>query len=267
MSPQWAAMSWEPANLRTVVVLPTFNNERTLADVLSRVAAQGLPIIVVNDGCTDCTATLLEQWRAEHSQAQIQVQGHPRNRGKAAALQTGFAAALRDGFTHAITIDTDGQHDPEEIPSLLAEATRNPAAYVLGYRDDSRADYPARSRLGRRLSNFFIRLESGLRVRDSQCGMRIYPLALVQAVRCGAGHFGYEAEMITRAAWSGCPIAEVPIVTRYLPMGQRVSHFRPWLDTARGIAMHVRLIGRALTPWPHAKIDGRSHEGFDVGRV
>jgi len=249
-----AAMSSDEQNLRAVVVLPTYNNERTLGDVMSRVAALGVPIIVVNDGCTDQTAALLERWRAEHPQTQVQVHVHPHNRGKAAALQSGFALAMDDGFTHAVTVDTDGQHDPEEIPALLAEARKNPAAYVLGYRDDTRADYPARSRLGRRLSNFFIRLECGLRVRDSQCGMRIYPLDLVRTVRCRAGHFGYEAEMITRAAWSGCPIAEVPIVTRYLPPGQRVSHFRPWLDTLRGIGMHVRLLVRALIPWPHARL-------------
>jgi uncharacterized protein (DUF2062 family) len=185
----------------------------------------------------------------------VQVHAHTQNKGKAAALKTGFAAAADAGYTHAITIDTDGQHDPEEIPVLLEAARANPSAYVLGFRDDTRPDYPAKSRIGRRISNFFIRIESGLRVRDSQCGMRVYPLRLVQIVRCRAGHFGYEAEIITRAGWSKCPVVEVPIVTRYLPAGERVSHFRPWLDTVRGMAMHVRLVFRALAPWPHPKYE------------
>ena len=236
-----------------VVVTPTYNNDRTLGDVLERIAGLGLPIIVVNDGCNDTTASVLEAWKASHPEYRLEVCVHPQNRGKAAALKTGFAKAAALNFTHAITIDTDGQHDPEEIPVLLEAAKRSPLAYVLGFRDDTRPDYPAKSRIGRRISNFFIRVESGLRVRDSQCGMRIYPLKLISTVPCRAGFFGYEAEIITRAAWSGCPIVEVPIVTRYLPPGQRVSHFRPWLDTFRGIAVHLRLLGRALIPWPHPK--------------
>src|SRR6478672_1886515 len=156
-----------------VVVMPTFNNDRTLADVIARVALHSLPMIVVNDGCTDSTRAVLEKWKREHPHAKLDVQAHAVNRGKAAALKTGFAAANHSGFTHAITIDTDGQHDPEEIPALLEAARANQDAYVLGYRDDTRPDYPAKSRVGRRISNAFIHLESGLRVRDSQCGMRV----------------------------------------------------------------------------------------------
>jgi glycosyltransferase involved in cell wall biosynthesis len=250
-----------------VVLLPTYNNQRTLRDVLSRVAALGLPMIVINDGCTDSTPALLADWLAERPSVKLDLRVHPANRGKAAALQTGFRAAGETGYTHALTLDTDGQHDPAEIPALLAESQQNPRALVLGYRDDTHPDYPAKSRIGRRISNFFIRLESGLRVRDSQCGMRVYPLPLVQAAPCRAGHFGYEAEIITRAAWSGCPVIETPIVTRYLPLEQRVSHFRPWLDTIRGIAMHVRLVLRAMIPLPHPKYEPQakaltSHSSF-----
>jgi glycosyltransferase involved in cell wall biosynthesis len=239
-------------NFNPVVVTPTYNNQRTLGDILSRIERLGLPIIVVNDGCTDETPRLLEDWRRENPRTNCRIVTHPQNSGKAAALQSGFEAAIAAGFTHAISIDTDGQHDPEEIPVLLEASRQNPPAYVLGYRDDTAADYPAKSRIGRRLSNFFIRLECGARIIDSQCGMRVYPLELVKSVRCRAGHFGYEAEIITRAAWAGCPIAQVPIVTRYLPAGQRVSHFRPWLDTVRGIGTHIRLLGRAMMPWPHS---------------
>jgi uncharacterized protein (DUF2062 family) len=238
-------------NFAPVIVMPTYNNAATLAGVLSGAAASGISIIVVNDGCTDSTAQVVDAWRGAHPAASVTVLTHRLNRGKAAALHSGFAAAREAGFTHALSIDTDGQHDPGQIPQMLAAARAFPWAYVLGHRDDTRPDYPVRSRIGRRISNFLIRLESGQRVRDSQCGMRVYPLRLIRTVRCRAGHFGFEAEIITRAAWSGCPIVEVPIVTRYLPIGQRVSHFRPWLDTVRGIGMHVRLLGRALVPWPH----------------
>ena len=248
MEPASAALTVHPA-----VVLPTYNNCRTLPEVLSRVAALGLPIIVVNDGCTDETAAVLDSWRRANPNADLRVLSHAHNRGKAAALRTGFAAAMEAGFTHAVTIDTDGQHDPEYIPALLDLARRSPEAYVLGVRDDRHADYPARSRTGRRISNLFIRLESGLKVSDSQCGLRVYPMELVRTVRVRAGRFGYETEIITRAAWAGCPIVESPVNTRYLPPGQRVSHFRPVLDTLRAISMHVRLVFRAVAPVPHRR--------------
>ena len=237
--------------VRAVVVAPSFNNAGTLADVLTRLAALGLPILLVNDGCTDSTDEVFKSWQREHPRVDARMLKHRHNRGKAAALKTGFAAATQAGYTHAITIDTDGQHDPERIPALLEKACEQPLAYVLGVRDDRHADYPARSRLGRRLSNLFIRLESGLKVADSQCGLRIYPLDLIKSVPCHAGRFGYEAEMITRAAWAGCPIVEVPINTRYMPAGQRVSHFNPWLDTFLGICLHLRLVAREMTPLPH----------------
>jgi uncharacterized protein (DUF2062 family) len=238
---------------KPVVVAPSYNNAGTLVDVLTRVAALGLPILLVNDGCTDATDDVFTAWARQHPRVDARMLRHRHNRGKAAALKTGFAAAIDAGYTHAITIDTDGQHDPELIPRLLEIAQREPLAYVLGMRDDRHADYPARSRVGRRLSNLFIRLECGVRVADSQCGMRIYPLDLIRAVHCRAGRFGYEAEMITRAAWAGCPIAEVPINTRYLPAGQRVSHFNPWWDTILGVLTHVWLLGREMTPLSHPR--------------
>ena len=233
-----------------IVVAPSYNNAGTLVDVLRRVTALGLPILLVNDGCTDATADAFNAWKREHPRVDARMLRHVHNRGKAAALRTGFQAAIEAGYTHAITIDTDGQHDPELIPRLLDAARAQPLAYVLGVRDDRHVDYPAASRVGRRLSNLFIRLECGVRVADSQCGMRVYPLDLIRTVRCRAGRFGYEAEMITRAAWAGCPIVEVPINTRYLPVGQRVSHFNPWWDSVLGVLMHLRLVGREMSPLP-----------------
>jgi uncharacterized protein (DUF2062 family) len=251
-----------PPPFSPAVVLPTYNNARTLGDIVSRVGALGLPIFVVNDGSTDDTATVLERAALSPEHRPIGVEhpkavllAHDRNRGKAAALRTGFAAAAAAGHTHAVTIDTDGQLDPADIPALLRAAEADPAALVLGTRDESAPDYPARSRVGRHGSNFFVWLESGLRVCDSQCGLRVYPLALIRhARRASAGHFGFETEILTRAGWAGVPVREVPVTCRYLPPGERVSHFRPWLDSARAVGMHARLVARALTPWPHRKL-------------
>ena len=93
-------------------------------------------------------------------------------------------------------------------------------------------------------------MESGVRVGDSQCGMRVYPLELVASVRCGAGRFGFETEIITRAGWASRPIIETPVRCRYFPKDKAVSHFRPWVDSFRAVGMHARLLLRALLPFP-----------------
>ena len=233
-----------------VVVAPTYDNSATLRDVIERIAQQRLAIIVVNDGSNDATAEILAQLQKEFP---IQVVTHARNCGKAAALRSGFAVAAAAGHTHAVTIDTDGQLDPEEIPRLIEAAQVSPRALILGGRDDTAADYPARSRTGRRVSNLFVRFESGLRVADSQCGFRVYPLDFVRFARCAAGRYAFETEILTRAGWAGCEVVEVQVDCRYLPEDQRVSHFRPWIDSLRAVGLHARLVGRALLPISHRK--------------
>ena len=235
------------APFNPVVVAPTYNNARTLPDVIAGVQSHGMPLFVVNDGSTDDTAAVLS---GRDEVGRVTVLTHGRNRGKAAALRTGFAAAQQAGYTHALTIDTDGQHDPAEIPKLLEVSRETPGALVLGLRDEGVPGYPKKSRLGRRLSNLFIRMESGVRVEDSQCGMRVYPLGLVNTVRASAGRYGFETEIVTRAGWARCPVVEVPVTCRYLVPGERVTHLNPVLDTLRAIGMHARLLARALLPWP-----------------
>ncbi len=249
---------------KPVVVAPTFNNAATLGQVLDRVLAQGLPVFVVNDGSTDSTAQILARYAQDDC---VTVLTHEQNRGKGAAMQTAFAAAYAAGYTHAITIDTDGQLDPEQIPQFVQAISENPQALVLGVRNDRASDYPPRSRIGRRISNHLVRLESGIRVNDSQCGLRGYPLDFVQAVKCRADRFGYETEIITRAGWAGCPVKELPVNCRYLPPGQRVSHFRPWVDSLRAVSMHGRLIARTLVPWPHVRWPEKRPSGLPTWRA
>ena len=238
-----------PVMFSPVVVAPTYNNSGTLLNILDRINALGLPFIVVNDGSSDNTALLLPQWLWDNPGANVRVLTHQVNRGKATALMTGFRAAGQWGYTHVATIDTDRQLDPEQLPQLIEAARQLPQALVLGFRDDKASDYPRKSRLGRRISNMTIRLECGQRIRDSQCGLRVYPLALVLNTSCRAGRFGYETEIITRAVWAGCPIVELPANCHYLPYGQRVTHFKVGRDTIRHIGLHIRLLALALRPW------------------
>jgi len=238
----------ERQDTRFTVVAPTYNNALTLLDILERIDATGLPVIVVNDGSNDATAEILASWARRHESPAFSSVTHEHNRGKAAALRTGFERAIALRFTHAVTIDTDGQLDPEQIRDLVAAAEAHPHALIIGARDDTRPDYPASSKVGRRFSNFAIRVASGVSVADSQCGFRVYPLEAAQ-LPCRARHFGWEAEIITRAAWAGYDIVNVPVNCRYFQDDRHVSHLNPWRETARGILLHVRLIfTRLLLP-------------------
>lgn len=227
---------------RIVALLPTFENARTLGGVIDGVLAAGLPVVVVNDGSADDTADVLRTFSDR-----IAVVTHAVNQGKAAALRSGFDWAHQNGYTHAVTIDTDGQHDPADAAALIERARQSPDALVLGSRRTDTAGYPKKSRLGRWAANVLVRWESGRRVSDSQCGLRVYPLAATLNLPTRSNRYGYETEVLTRCGWAGVPIVEVPIRCVYAIDGGRVSHFRPWVDSLRGARLHVRLL--ALSAW------------------
>jgi uncharacterized protein (DUF2062 family) len=232
------------APFHPVVVAPTHNNADTLLDILERVEAQRLPLVVVDDGSRDSTAARLAAWRRGPRRVAVEAITHETNRGKAAALRAGFARARALGYSHAVTLDTDGQLDPEDIPPMLAAARHDPGALILGVRDALQHDGP-----GRRLSNFGVRLACGARLEDSQCGLRVYPLSLVEALGCRGERYAWETEILVRAAWAGAGLVEVPVHSRYFPPEKRVSSFRPISDSLRGLALHLRLLGRRLLPW------------------
>jgi hypothetical protein len=237
------------ATVRPIAIAPTFNHVATLIGVLTRVEAAGVPIVAVNDGSTDGTAAALAAWMSRPHDVAVHLVTHPRNRGKAQALRSGFDEAARLGFTHALTIDTDGQHDPSDIPALLRTAESNPDDLVLGERSDKLAHYPRSSMIGRRLTNLAIRLACGVRVGDSQCGMRVYPLRMVQSVPCRGQRYAFESEIITRAAWGGWGIRRVPVSSWYPPPGSHISHFRGFKDSMQWVRLQCRLLSRALWPW------------------
>ncbi len=209
--------------------------------------ALSLPIIVVNDGSTDSTRQTLDAWQGPDSPLRVVVT-HTSNRGKAAALLTGFETARGLGFTHALTIDSDGQHAPADLPALIAIARQEPGSIVIGARPRGVAGCPWASRIGRFVSNLLVWIICGLRVRDSQSGMRCYPLGLINALDARADRYAFETEVIVRAGWAGLPVREVPITGVYQVTGGRVTHFRLGRDTWGAVRMHARLITRSLLP-------------------
>jgi glycosyltransferase involved in cell wall biosynthesis len=240
--------------LRLAVVLPVYNHGRSVGSVID--AVRGLlleaPLIVIDDGSTDRTPEVLRS--AQARDAAICVVRQDANHGKGQALLRGFAQARELGATHVLTIDADGQHHAPDMLGLLAVARGHPLDLVVGMRDMDAAQVPARSRAGRNISRFWLQLQTGCDIPDSQCGLRVYPLAQVLAVPHRFKRFDFETEVLARLAWAGVRIRSVPVRCIYFPAGERVTHFRPLVDTLRGIRANVFLVFRRIAPVPFGRL-------------
>ncbi|MBQ9339607.1 MAG: glycosyltransferase [Paludibacteraceae bacterium] len=209
-------------------VIPTYNNATTLRDIIER-THQILPdIIVVNDGSTDNTRQILASITFP-----IHTVDYRKNRGKGYALQQGLRKAIELGYTHAITIDSDGQHFPEDIPLLTQVAEQQPECYVIGSRNIQTENMPRSNTFANRFSNFWFTLQTGLRLPDTQTGMRIYPLSRLHGLNILSSRYEAELELLVLAAWAGEKIVSVPIRVYYPEAEKRVSHFIPARDFTR----------------------------------
>jgi glycosyltransferase involved in cell wall biosynthesis len=220
------------------VIVPTYNNEVTIAGVLESIPAYVPDVIVVNDGCTDSTPVILARYPA------LDVVVHPKNRGKGAALASGFARAAERGITHAITMDSDGQHLASDLPKFLEALRADPDALVVGVRDLSGDGPPRKSRILRANSNFWTWVETGLWVADTQSGFRAYPLKPINDLELKCRKYDFEIEVLVKAMWAEVPVKEVPISARYNTGSH--SHFRALPDFSLVTRLNVRLILQKL---------------------
>jgi glycosyltransferase involved in cell wall biosynthesis len=234
--------------------IPVYNNAGTIADVARRARAQLDHVVVIDDGSAD--ADLRELLKG----LDVQVVRHPENRGKGAALRTALDIVRERGGRYLVTLDGDGQHFPEDIPRLLAAIEKD--TIVVGCRTEVVGDRPPSSHFGQEFSDFWIEVESGVRVQDTQSGFRVYPLEPLAGLRLNSRHYTFEVEVLARALWAGVRARSVPIRVSYSDAARRGSSFRPGRDNLRLTWLHTRLVARQLLPVPHRRIA----EGRDGGR-
>ncbi|AZA52422.1 DUF2062 domain-containing protein [Chryseobacterium sp. G0201] len=217
------------------VLIPTYNNEKTLRRVIDGVLDYTESIIVINDGSTDSTLQILGHF------PQITIILLPENKGKGNGLKIGFRKAKELGFDYAITIDSDGQHYPDDLP-VFVEALQSEEHDVLliGNRNMSQDGIPKKSSFGNRFSNFWFWFETGIKLEDTQSGYRLYPLHKIPK-KYFTPKFEFEIEIIVRTAWRHVPVKNVPIKVLYDP-AERVSHFRPFKDFTRISILNTILV-------------------------
>ncbi|MXN90019.1 DUF2062 domain-containing protein [Flavobacterium sp. Sd200] len=226
------------SHLNYCVIIPTYNNSKTLQRVIDGVLRYTTKIIVVNDGATDSTSQILEKY------SDISIVAFAKNRGKGAALRAGFIAAKQAGYEYAITIDSDGQHFPDDMPVFLQQIEQNGDALLIGSRNMMQEGVPKKSSFGNKFSNFWFWFETGIKLQDTQSGYRLYPLHKIPS-KYFTNKFEFEIEVIVRAAWKGLPVKNVPVKVLYDP-SERVSHFRPFTDFSRISVLNTILVTISL---------------------
>ncbi|WP_421171557.1 glycosyltransferase family 2 protein [Aeromonas dhakensis] len=227
------------------LLIPCYNHAGPLAAVLALLAEFELPCLLVDDGSEPVAAAALDALAARYPW--VSLLRHPHNQGKGGAVMTGLRRAHELGFSHALQVDADGQHDLTDLPALLAEARQHPAALVSGrpLYDDS---VPKGRLYGRYITHVWVWIETlSFAIKDSMCGFRVYPLAptcaLLERVTLGR-RMDFDTEVMVRLHWAGVPMRFVPTRVIY-PVDGR-SHFRLFRDNLDISWMHTRLVCRLL---------------------
>lgn len=223
------------------VIIPTYNNAGTLHDVVADVLNYSSDVIVVNDGSTDSTRQILESFGDT-----ITVVDYKENRGKGTALKRGFKRAIELGYEYAITLDSDGQHYPGDLPKFIQAIAENDGSLIIGERDLSNVDINGKSSFANKFSNFWFCIQTGRKLGDTQTGYRAYPLKHLHGLSLLTSRYEAELELLVFASWNGVKIISVPIRVYYPPQSERVSHFKPALDFTRISILNTILCGLAI---------------------
>ena len=223
-------------DLKVCVIIPTYNNDKTLRRVIDGVLQFTHHVFVVNDGSTDSTSAILKTYENQLTVIDISI-----NKGKGNALKVGFKKAIENGYQYAITIDSDGQHFPHDIPNFIEKLEESyQPLLIIGSRQMNQDGVPKKSSFGNKFSNFWFWFETGIKLIDTQSGFRLYPLDYLPK-KFWTNKFEFEIEVIVRTAWKGVDVINLPIDILYDP-NERVSHFRPFQDFTRISILNTFLV-------------------------
>jgi glycosyltransferase involved in cell wall biosynthesis len=217
--------------MKICVILPVYNAGNLVSDVVKSVSQFTENLIIVNDGSTDGIFEVLRRCMIDRQSRN--VVSYEKNRGKGYALQQGFKRASELGFTHAITLDADGQHLADDIPAMAQRAIENPDALIVGSRKFDSPNMPESSCFANRFSNFWFMLQTAQKLPDTQTGFRVYPLQKMEKIRLFTNRYEAELELLVRSAWRGIRLVAQPVNVYYPPVDERVSHFRGGKDFFR----------------------------------
>ncbi len=230
--------------MRFCAVIPTYNNPATIVAVVEAVRIFVPDVIVVDDGSATSARRIIAALGAD---GRAVVVHRARNGGKGAAVRSGLDEAAARGYTHAVQVDADGQHDLAAIPALLAAATAHPNAAIIG-RPVFDATAPKARLRARRITEFWVHVETfGRVIDDAMVGFRVYPVHATRACGARGNRMDFDIEVAVRLAWAGVPIVNVPVAVRYLSAEQGgVSHFRVVRDNLLISWLHTRLTTLAI---------------------
>lgn len=218
------------------VLIPTYRNAGTIVDVVRRTLSFCDNVIVVVDGSPDATSEILKE-----SELPVTVLEHKINLGKGRALKTGLEYARSKGYDYAITLDSDNQHFPEDIPLFINACKNNPGALILGSRNLKASNMPGKNTFANRFSNFWFALQTLKAVPDTQTGFRAYPLKSLPCLSLLTSRYEAELELLVLMAWKGVKIVPVDIRVFYPDIEERISSFRPICDFIRISILNIIL--------------------------
>jgi glycosyltransferase involved in cell wall biosynthesis len=227
-----------------VVLIPSYNPGPKVFETVAAARRSWQPVWVVVDGSRDGTGEQLVRLASQDPGLRVFVR--PRNQGKGSAVRVGLRAAIENGFSHVLTMDSDGQHPAERIPAFMAASRAAPDAMILG-EPLFGADAPRLRVHGRRISNWWANLETlWAGVHDSLCGFRVYPVAPLERVmrwQPWMRRFDFDVEAVVRLCWRGVRPVNLPAQVRYFRADEGgVSHFNYWRDNLLLTWMHLRLL-------------------------
>lgn len=236
--------------MKVCAVIPVYNHGVAVGAVVQSVLANGLPCVLVDDGSdADCAAVLNIIAAADPDR--VTLTRLALNQGKGGAMMAGLRLALQQGFSHALQIDADGQHNAQDIPAFLMRAQLHPDSVICGcpVYDDS---VPKGRLYGRYVTHVWVWINTlSLAIRDSMCGFRVYPLpatvSLIDATSIGR-RMDFDVEVLVRLYWRGVSIVNQPTRVSYPSDG--ISHFRVWLDNVLISRMHAKLFFGMLLRLP-----------------